>query len=65
MVSVYVCVHACVCVHARVCMQIICLYLLGNYGSKLLDDPDLYISRDGGLRWEQVSDTYMICILLY
>jgi len=39
----------CVCVH--VC-------LLGNYGSRLEDDPDLYISRDGGLRWEQVRDMF-------
>jgi len=58
------CMRACVCACDCDCdcMRVICV---GNYGSRLLDNPDLYISRDGGLRWEQVSDTYMICILLY
>lgn len=28
-------------------------FLTGNTGPTLIDDPDLYISRDGGVTWEE------------
>lgn len=39
---------------------------VGSYGQSLSDsnsDIDLYISRDGGLRWDQVS--YFVCIQVH
>ena len=34
-------------------MSCCCLSSLGNANSTLLNDPDLFISRDGGVTWEE------------
>ena len=54
-----VCTNGCITI-TFMCM-FICTILLythtGNTGSYLTDTGTVYITRDGGLIWEQVSDT--------
>ena len=42
-------------IHSHVCTYLLCSFLLlsGNIGGNLTVNPDLYISRDGGVQWEQ------------
>ena len=55
-------------VHVPLDVQIdlITLFLCaGNYGRTLAENADLYISRDGGLRWEQVRSQTSIACMMY
>ena len=49
-VCMYVCIYVCYDVCTYVCMPVI----VGNSGSYLTDTGSAYISRNGGLTWEQV-----------
>ena len=62
-------VYVCMCVCTYVYMYVICVYMyahmyvcmpviVGNSGSYLTDTGSAYISRNGGLTWEQVC-TYI------
>ena len=47
-------------IYNKYMIVILCNVFVGNYGPRLIDDSsgrsvDLYISRDGGLRWDHVS----------
>jgi len=53
---------------SRLIIIVVLTWYVGNYGSQLSSDPndvDLYISRDGGLHWEQASYMSFLCHINY